>query len=91
MSMIVDRLRSAYAPPVPGREIRPMSESGQSKPSVAERSVAAQERYVVPVLLVVAVIAVIAVWVVGAIPWWVAVPVLILGALAVAQRVRGRA
>jgi membrane protein YdbS with pleckstrin-like domain len=67
-----------------------VSESGGSKKSAAERSVAAQQRYVVPVLLVVAVIVVAMVWAVGGIQWWIAVPVLALGLLAVVRMIRTR-
>jgi hypothetical protein len=54
-----------------------MTDDGKSR---AERSVAWQNRYVMPALLVVGMILIAGPWSVGAIPWWLAVGLLLFGA-----------
>ncbi len=48
----------------------------------AERSVAWQNRYLTPILLVVGLVVVAGSWAVGAIPWWLGVGLLLFGAFA---------
>lgn len=47
-----------------------------------QRSVEWQDKYLRPVLLVVAILVVIAVWAAGGIPWWLAVPLLMFAGAA---------
>ena len=56
-----------------------MSEEPKTR---AEKSVEWQNRYITPILLVVGLIVVAASWAVSAIPWWLAIVVLGLNALA---------
>jgi len=50
--------------------------------SRAERSVDWQNRYLTPILLVVGLVLIAGAWVVGAIPWWLAVVLLAFGVFA---------
>jgi uncharacterized membrane protein YdbT with pleckstrin-like domain len=50
--------------------------------SRAERSVDWQNRYLTPILLVVGLLLIAGAWVVGSIPWWLAVVLLAFGAFA---------
>lgn len=52
------------------------------------RSLAWQQRYLVPVLVVVGLVAVAATWAAGGIAWWIAVPVLALAVVALVGLVR---
>ena len=62
--------------------------------SRAERSVDWQNRYLTPILLVVGLLLIAGVWAVGAIPWWLAILLIVFGIFAlvgVVSRNRGDA
>ena len=62
--------------------------------SRAERTVDWQNRYLTPILLVVGLLLIAGVWAVGAIPWWLAILLLVFGIFAlvgVVSRNRGDA
>ena len=62
--------------------------------SRAERSVDWQNRYLTPILLVVGLLLIAGVWAVGAIPWWLAILLIVFGIFAlvgVVSRNRGAA
>ena len=62
--------------------------------SRAERSVDWQNRYLTPILLVVGLLLIAGAWAVGAIPWWLAVVLLVFGVfvlVGVVSRNRGDA
>ena len=50
--------------------------------SRAERSVDWQNRYLTPILLVVGLLLIAGVWAVGAIPWWLAILLIVFGIFA---------
>ena len=59
--------------------------------SRAERSVAWQNRYLTPILLVIGLLLIAGAWAVGSIPWWLAVVLLLFGVFAlvgVVSRIR---
>lgn len=56
--------------------------------SRTERSVAWQNRYITPILLIVGLLLIAGAWAVGSIPWWLAVVLLAFGAFALVGVVR---
>jgi uncharacterized membrane protein YdbT with pleckstrin-like domain len=66
---------------------RPMN-GNNDKASKAERSVAWQNRYLTPILLVVALVVIAASWAFAAIPWWLGALLVAFGGLTLINQFR---